>query len=70
VGAGDAFCGGLLAHLWQAGVTGRAALDALDDDQWRDALTAAVTVAADVHASGRRSTVGHRAGPGVNGPRT
>ena len=46
VGAGDAFCGGLLAHLWQAGVTGRAALDALDDGQWRDALTAAVTVAA------------------------
>jgi fructokinase len=46
VGAGDAFCGGLLAHLWQLGVTGRAALDALDDDQWRDALTAAVTVAA------------------------
>ena len=32
VGAGDAFCGGLLAHLWRAGVTGGAALDALDDD--------------------------------------
>jgi fructokinase len=46
VGAGDAFCGGLLAHLWQEGVTDRAALDALDDDAWRSALTAAVSVAA------------------------
>ena len=46
VGAGDAFCGGLLAHLWQSGVTDRDRLDRLDDDEWRDALTAAVTVAA------------------------
>jgi fructokinase len=46
VGAGDAFCGGLLAHLWHTGVTDRAALDGLDDDQWTAALTAAVTVAA------------------------
>jgi fructokinase len=46
VGAGDAFCGGLLAHLWQEGVTDRAALDGLDDDAWRSALRAAVSVAA------------------------
>ena len=46
VGAGDAFCGGLLAHLWQAGVTDRGALDELDDDHWHEALTTAVTVAA------------------------
>ena len=46
VGAGDAFCGGLLAHLWREGITDRAALDGLDDDGWRSALTAAVGVAA------------------------
>ena len=45
VGAGDAFCGGLLAHLWQAGVTDRAALEALDHDGWLGALSFAVTVA-------------------------
>jgi fructokinase len=46
VGAGDAFCGGLLAALWQAGVTDRAALDALDDEGWTAELTSAVTIAA------------------------
>ncbi len=46
VGAGDAFCGGLLAHLWREGITDRAGLDGLDDDGWRSALTAAVGVAA------------------------
>lgn len=46
VGAGDAFCGGLLAHLWRSGVTDRDRLDGLDDDEWRHALTVAATVAA------------------------
>jgi len=46
VGAGDAFCGGLLAYLWRTGVTDRAALEGLDDERWTAALTAAVTVAA------------------------
>ena len=45
VGAGDAFCGGLLAHLWRRGVTDRTALEALDTDGWLGALSFAVTVA-------------------------
>ena len=46
VGAGDAFCGGLLAHLWRQGITDRAALAALDGEGWLRAMTVAVAVAA------------------------
>jgi fructokinase len=46
VGAGDAFCGALLAHLWRTGITDRAALDRLDGDAWLTALDFAVRVAA------------------------
>ena len=45
VGAGDAFCGGLLAHLWQRGVTDRAALDAARRRRVAGAVSFAVTVA-------------------------
>ncbi|MBS1966403.1 MAG: carbohydrate kinase [Chloroflexi bacterium SZAS-1] len=46
VGAGDSFNGGLLAALYERGVTSRAALEALDGDQLVACLHFAATVAA------------------------
>lgn len=45
VGAGDAFCGAVLCRLWEAGVTDRPALEALDVDTWTDILSFAPRVA-------------------------
>jgi fructokinase len=46
VGAGDSFCGAVLAGLWERGVADRPALDALRVDDWREIVGFAVRVAA------------------------
>ncbi len=46
VGAGDSFCGGMLAWLHDAGIATKHALAELDLDTWRDVLDTAGRVAA------------------------
>jgi fructokinase len=46
VGAGDSFCGGVLARLHAGGVLTRPALDAVDEDGWRAIAEFGVRVAA------------------------
>ncbi len=45
VGAGDAFCGAVLCQLWERGIVGRPALDALGLDDWSSILAFATRVA-------------------------
>ena len=58
VGAGDAFCGAVLTRLWERGILGRPALDALERDDWASILSFATRVAS--------ITVGR---PGADPPR-
>ncbi len=58
VGAGDAFCGAVLCQLWERGIVGRPALDALGSDEWASILAFATRVAS--------ITVGR---PGADPPR-
>ncbi len=46
VGAGDSFCGAVLAELLAAGVVTRPALDAVDRDRWRSIVEFGVRAAA------------------------
>ncbi len=44
VGAGDSFCGAVLAQLWDRGVTSRDALDVVDSASWREIIEFAIRV--------------------------
>lgn len=46
VGAGDSFCGGVLAMLWERGVSARDRLDAMTAPDWAHVVGFAVRVAA------------------------
>lgn len=44
VGAGDSFCGAVLAQLWERGASNRDALDAVERNQWREIIEFAIRV--------------------------